>query len=131
MQANTTGHRNIGIGRGAGALLTTGNDNINIGHPGVAGESNTIRLGNSQSVTYVAGIASSTGVTGSNVVVDANGRLGVGKISQMLRLAAVTSPPASCSLTEKGSVYVDDDSNELCFCDGTSWTGLKAGGACN
>jgi hypothetical protein len=79
----------------------------------------------------VAGIASSTGVTGSNVVIDANGRLGVGKISQVLRLAAVAAPPMACSVGETGSIYVDDNSKELCFCDGTSWTGLKAGGACN
>jgi hypothetical protein len=29
-----------------------------------------------------------------------------------------------------GTVYTDTDSAEFCFCDGTSWTGLKAGGAC-
>ena len=112
-------------------MLTTGNDNIDIGHVGVASESNTIRIGTSQSATYVAGVVSSTTVNGSNVVVDSNGRLGVGKISQVLRLTAAAAPPLTCSVGETGSIYVDDDSKELCFCDGTTWTGLKAGGACN
>ena len=111
--------------------MTNEASNILIGHEGVVGQSNTIRVGSSQSEAFIAGIASSSGVSGSPVVIDANGRLGVGKISQMIQLAAVARPPATCSVAETGSVYVDDDSKELCFCDGTAWTGLKAGGACN
>ena len=42
-----TSDGNIGLGAFAGEGLTTGGNNIMIGNPGFAGESNTIRLGNS------------------------------------------------------------------------------------
>ena len=56
LQFNTTGDRNIGIGSSAGANLTTGSDNIDIGNEGVAGESKTIRIGDAQIATFIAGI---------------------------------------------------------------------------
>jgi hypothetical protein len=42
---NTVGGGNIGLGANAGINLTTGDNNIDIGNVGVAGESNTIRIG--------------------------------------------------------------------------------------
>ena len=42
---NTTGDENIAVGCGAGSEATTGSNNIYIGNVGVAGESNTIRIG--------------------------------------------------------------------------------------
>ncbi len=42
---NTTGDDNIAVGCGAGSEATTGNNNIYIGNVGVAGESDTIRIG--------------------------------------------------------------------------------------
>jgi hypothetical protein len=64
------------LGFRAGSNLTTGNNNIDIGNLGVAGESSTIRIGLFQTSTYIAGI-SGVAVTGGPVVVNANGRLGV------------------------------------------------------
>jgi hypothetical protein len=72
---NTTGSGNIALGGYSGLNLTTGNNNIDIGHPGVAGESNTIRIGGGQQATFVAGI-SGTPVVGAQVVVDFHGQLG-------------------------------------------------------
>ncbi len=46
---------NIAVGWNAGSNLTTGGNNIDIGHSGVAGESNTIRIGTTQTAIYVAG----------------------------------------------------------------------------
>jgi uncharacterized coiled-coil protein SlyX len=76
--SNTTGNLNIAVGAEAGANLTTGSGNIDIGNAGVAGESNTIRIGDqgNQTATFIAGI-SGTAVTGTAVVVDGNGQLGV------------------------------------------------------
>ena len=74
--ANTKGSNNIGLGFVAGENLTTGSNNIDIGNGGVAGESNTIRIGDAQSATYIAGI-SGAAVVGSGVVVAASGQLGV------------------------------------------------------
>jgi len=81
--ANTiSASQNIGLGYGAGYQLNTGGNNIDIGNLGVAGEANTIRIGNpvtvvypdgvthaAQTKTYIAGIT--TAVTGSTVVVNA------------------------------------------------------------
>jgi len=69
------------VGKGAGAVLTSGNKNIYLGHPGASSESNTMRLGNTQKNTYIAGVATAT-VTGTTVLIDATGRLGIPRKSQ-------------------------------------------------
>jgi len=76
--SNTTGSNNIAVGFHAGANLTTSNNNIDIGNRGVAGESGEIRIGTAgpQTGTFIAGI-SGVAVTGSTVVVNSNGKLGV------------------------------------------------------
>ena len=80
MLLNTTGSNNIAVGRSSGLNLTTGNDNIDIGNPGVAAESATIRIGTSgtQTKAFIAGIRGvTTGGAGAiAVLVDANGQLG-------------------------------------------------------
>jgi trimeric autotransporter adhesin len=66
------------LGFNAGKNLTTGSDNIHIGNVGIAGESNHIRIGTvgTQTNTFIAGIQGAA-VTGSAVVVNASGQLGV------------------------------------------------------
>ena len=58
--------------------LTTGSNNIDIGNAGVAGESNTIRIGTAgnSDATYIAGISGATVPAGVAVIVDADGHLG-------------------------------------------------------
>jgi hypothetical protein len=75
---NTTGNGNIALGNSAGSGLTTGSNNIDIGAQGIANDSNTIRIGGSgtQKSTFIVGIAG-VAVTGSQVVVNSNGKLGV------------------------------------------------------
>jgi hypothetical protein len=77
---NTTGGSNVGIGFNAGMNLTTGSNNIDLGAnvTGKAGEANTIRIGKqgTQQAAFIAGIAG-TPVTGAQVVVNTNGKLGV------------------------------------------------------
>jgi Chaperone of endosialidase len=72
-----TGGGNTALGTNAGGNLTTGFNNIDIGDSvtGPAAEDNTIRIGASQTATFIAGI-SGTAVVGDTVVVDANGQLG-------------------------------------------------------
>jgi BclA C-terminal domain len=56
--SNTTGSENIAVGCAAGSLATTGDNNIYIGNLGIAGESDTIRIGDPaihQNV-FIAGI---------------------------------------------------------------------------
>jgi hypothetical protein len=74
---NTAGKNNVALGWEAGSALTTGSNNIEIANNGVAGESDTIRIGSAtQTATYVAGIYANTTVSGRYVVIDANGQLG-------------------------------------------------------
>jgi trimeric autotransporter adhesin len=75
---SVAGLANIGVGPLAGKNIVQGQLNIDIGSWGTVDESNTIRIGLPQYhlKTYVAGIAS-TQLTGAQVVVTANGQLGV------------------------------------------------------
>ena len=77
---NTIGNGNTALGHEAGENLTTGSNNIVIGAGvlGVAGESNTIRIGKSgtQTATFIAGISGKAASGGVAVYVNANGKLG-------------------------------------------------------
>jgi hypothetical protein len=77
---NTTGDSNTAIGILAGSALTTGHDNLDIASSGVAGESSTVRIGNSfvHSRTFIGAVRGVT--TGNNntvpVIIDSAGQLG-------------------------------------------------------
>jgi hypothetical protein len=74
---NTTGSFNLAVGSNAGAYLTTGNDNIDIGSVGVAGESNTLRIGGvNQTAAYITGISGAIVASGATVIVGTDGHLG-------------------------------------------------------
>ena len=77
---NNNGTANIAVGSQAGQALTTGSNNIDIGNDGVAGESETIRIGDPSTfpgtVTYIAGIHGHTASGGIAVYVNADGQLG-------------------------------------------------------
>jgi len=74
------GSSNIGIGSNAGANLTSGSNNIDIGNLGVAGDAAKIRIGKqgTQTATYIAGIYGKTVASGTKVAVmiDSTGKLG-------------------------------------------------------
>ena len=90
MNGNGSGSNNVAFGSHAGANLTTGNNNIDIGANvlGNAGEANTIRIGKqgTQKSTFIGGIFG-TAVTGSTVVVNSNGKLGVATSSSRFKEA--------------------------------------------
>jgi len=78
LDSNTIGNTNIAVGRSAGQNLTTGDNNIDIGNQGAAAESDTIRIGGSQTRAFIAGIR---GVATGNadaiaVLIDSDGQLG-------------------------------------------------------
>jgi len=77
LSSNTTGIGNIALGFAAGSL-TTGSNNIDIGHQGVADEYETIRIGTPRkhSSAYIAGIDGSTVAGGVGVIIDSTGHLG-------------------------------------------------------
>jgi hypothetical protein len=75
--ASNTGSFNTAVGFSAGANLTTGSDNVDIQALGVAGESNTMRIGTvKQTNTFIAGISGVTVAGGVGVVIDSSGHLG-------------------------------------------------------
>jgi hypothetical protein len=74
---NTTGSHNTALGSLAGQNLTTGDYNIDIGNLGVAGDAQTIRIGddNHQGSTFIAAIYG-VAVSGLAVVMDSSDHLG-------------------------------------------------------
>jgi hypothetical protein len=75
--ASTTGQGNIGVGAFAGQNITTGDFNICIFSPGVAGDDSTIRIGDAtHTATYIGGISGATASGGVAVFVAADGKLG-------------------------------------------------------
>ena len=73
---NATGNNNLGLGNSAGFALTTGSNNICIGNGGVSSDTNTCRIGSSQTRTFVAGIFGATSSGGTAVFVNSSGQLG-------------------------------------------------------
>jgi hypothetical protein len=70
------GGRNTAVGYLAGSALETGSQNIYLAHPGATNESKTMRLGQGQTRTFVAGVADAA-VRGAPVLITPGGRLGV------------------------------------------------------
>jgi len=95
---NTKGNNNVALGASAGNKLTIGSNNIDIGANvlGVAGEANTIRIGKqgTQKATFIADI-SGVAVTGSTVVVNSTGKLGVAASSARFKEAIKPMDKAS------------------------------------
>ena len=82
-----TGSGNTALGAGAGQNLTSGNNNIDIGNSGVAGDSDTTRIGFFQTRTFISGIR---GVTTGNanavpVLIDSDGQLGTASSSRRFK----------------------------------------------
>ena len=96
LQNNESGSGNIALGVFAGSNLTAGDNNIDIGNSGVAGDSDTIKIGTvlTQTKTFVAGI-SGTAVSGEAVAVNASGQLGVAPSSQRFKDAIKPMDKAS------------------------------------
>jgi len=97
---NVNGSNNVLLGSNAGRNLTNGSNNIDIGNPGVAGEANTIRIGQvgTSTATFIAGI-SGTGVAGGvTVMINSNGQLGTMVSSERFKDAIKPMDKASESI---------------------------------
>ncbi|HEY0873414.1 MAG TPA: tail fiber domain-containing protein [Vicinamibacterales bacterium] len=77
--SNTTGSNNVAIGSNAGSNLLNGSSNLYLANPGIASESQTIRIGTGHARTFIAGIRGvTTGVADAvPVLIDSNGQLGM------------------------------------------------------
>jgi hypothetical protein len=76
LNALVNGDDNTGIGWRAGANLTGGNNNIYLGSASAGSESNTLRLGSTQSRAFLSGVSGATSAGGIAVFVDGTGQLG-------------------------------------------------------
>ncbi|MDP9091216.1 MAG: tail fiber domain-containing protein [Pseudomonadota bacterium] len=78
LRSARTGSNNIAVGYEAGYNLTNGVNNIEIGNKGLAADYNVIKIGveGLQAKTFIAGIYK-TSVSGSAVMVNSSGQLGV------------------------------------------------------
>jgi hypothetical protein len=81
LRTNTTGSFNTALGNGAGSLLTSGSNNIYLGHLGVVSESNTLRLGSTQTRAFIKGVGG-VPISGLHVTINAAGQLGVAPSSE-------------------------------------------------
>ncbi|GAI85074.1 unnamed protein product, partial [marine sediment metagenome] len=118
---NTKGSENIALGYRAGFNLTTGDYNIYMGNSGVAAESDTIRIGNSNQTRFFA--AGISGVTTDvndavTVMIDSAGQLGT--TSSSIRYKENVEPMADTSsdIMELEPVtfnYISDESKKTQF----------------
>jgi predicted ribosome quality control (RQC) complex YloA/Tae2 family protein len=89
---NTSGSNNIAFGVDAGSFLTTGNNNIDIGNSGIIGESDTIRIGGSQTKTFIAGIRGVTTGIGNAIPVLIDSASQLGTVSSSRRFKKEIKP---------------------------------------
>jgi hypothetical protein len=96
---NTTGSNNVALGFLAGDNVT-GDNNIDIGAEGVAGDSNTIRIGTNQRGTFIAGIRGATTANANAipVLVDSAGQLGTLSSSRQFKKEIKPMDSASKSI---------------------------------
>jgi hypothetical protein len=116
---NTTGSNNTALGIRAGDNLTNGFRNIDIGNEGVAADSNTIRIGDSnQSATFIAGINGVPVADGAAVIIDGNDQLGTASAGslqvtgQIIELVQGTPAPAGFTLIGTETIAYRDTSNK-------------------
>ena len=124
----TTGSGNTALGANAGSALTTGNFNIDIGVNviGVAGESNTIRIGANLDDTQGASACHIGGIynqlvdpaTASSMAIDATGKLGTAVSSRRFKHDIKPMDKASEAILALKPVtfhYKSDAKNTPCF----------------
>ena len=94
---NNNGNNNIALGYSAGTNLVKGDNNIDIGNAGVAGDAGVIRIGTAgtQTATFIAGIRGVPISGGTEVGVNSNGQLGVRASSERFKDAIKPMDKAS------------------------------------
>jgi hypothetical protein len=110
--SNTTGGQNTAVGFNAGANVTTGFYNVHVGADvtGTAADSNTIRVGLpysggvGQNRTFIAGIYGTVVPAGVQVVIDANGQLGVQPSPGVGGVSPTGAPVSGMTPTERDQV---------------------------
>ena len=94
LSANKTGSGNIALGAAAGIAIASGNNNIDIGNQGIAGDNGIIRIGTqgTQTACFVAGNVYANGVM---LTSDRNAKENFSTINALAVLAKVASLPVT------------------------------------
>ena len=95
---NVSGSSNTAIGANAG-LNITGKNNIDISNEGQSSDVGVIRIGDTQTATYVAGVATSK-VTGGAVYITSSGQLGTLASSERYKVGVETMGAATNKVQE-------------------------------
>ncbi len=101
LATNSSGDSNVAIGMNAGISNTSGSNNIYLGNGsgGLTDESNTIRIGSSQTRTFIVAISGVTsGGGGTPVLVNGLGQLGVATSSRRFKEDIADMDAASSAL---------------------------------
>src|SRR5208282_1146106 len=69
LYSSVTGGNNIALGYQAGYSITSGSSNIDIGNPGLATDTNIIRIGAGQTQAFIAGVVTGNGAGLTNLTV--------------------------------------------------------------
>jgi len=135
LTANTTGIQNTALGSSAGSAITTGSNNVMVGYSvgtstttgsnnvyidgnalAPANESNTIRIGNTQTKSFMQGIFGVTVAGGTAVFVRANGQLGTTTSSKRFKHDIIQLGDMSekiYDLNPVSFIYNDDENDAL------------------
>jgi hypothetical protein len=107
LSSNTTGGGNIALGSQAGINLTAGDNNIDIGNEGVAGEAATIRIGEqgTHSNMFIAGVSGVSVAGGALVAVSSDGQLGTAPAGSGLLQGAYVALPTN-SVAPSGFTFL-------------------------
>ncbi len=89
---NRSGSNNIALGYQAAYNITTGSSNIDIGNEGLAADNNTIRIGKTQTATYLVGTVYANGVA---LTSDRNAKENFTAVNAREILAKVASLPVT------------------------------------
>jgi hypothetical protein len=113
---NETGNNNIALGYGAGENLSSGSGNIYIGNQGNLSESGVIRIGDTQTQTYLVGTVNCGPISSSGNIVSASSSTGPATCSSItITGGADLAEPFSISTAgqavSEGEVVVIDDTN--------------------
>jgi hypothetical protein len=95
LATSSTGTGNIALGYFAGSLISSGSNNIDIGNSAPGNESDTIRIGNTQTAAFLAGVSGVTVASGVQVYIDSNGQLGT--LTSSIRFKEDVADMASAS----------------------------------
>ncbi len=91
---NTSGSYNIALGYGAGGAITTGSSNIDIGNAGFTADANVVRIGSSQTATFLVGnVYTPSGTVESSS--DRNAKEDFAPINPQTVLAKIASLPVT------------------------------------